>query len=180
MADVDTFASLLLEEAKRFVEKASGEAGAEGKAAYLHAALSLAFSALEAHVNSIADDFLVRSDLTLLDRSILAERDVQLDNGQYALTDRLRMYRLKDRIEFLCRRFGGGPIDKSSVVWSGFKSGLNQRHRLTHPKEAAEITEPLTRQALTAIIGLLDLLYRAIYKRPYPAAKRGLDSNLSF
>lgn len=180
MGDVDAFASQLLEEAKRFLEKAVCEADAEGKAAYLHAALSLVFSALEAHVNSIADDFLVRDDLSLLDRSILSERDVQLDNGQHVLTDRLRMYRLEDRIEFLYRRFCGALLDKNSAVWSRFKSGLNLRNRLTHPKEAAEITEQLTRQALTAVVDLLDLLYRGIYKRPYPTAKRGLDSNLAF
>ena len=73
MADVDAFASQLLEEAKRFLEKAVIDGDAEGESGYLHAALNLAFSALEAHVNSIADDFLVRSDLSLLDRSILTQ-----------------------------------------------------------------------------------------------------------
>lgn len=180
MADVDAFAALLLEEAKRFLEKASAEPGSDGAIAYLHAAISLTFSSLEAHTNAIADDFLVRPDLSPLDRSILMERSIQLSQGEYIVTDRLQIHRLEDRIEFLHRRFGGAPIDKNVAAWMGFKAGLNHRNKLTHPKETAPITEAATREAITAVIDLLDVLYRAIYKRPYPAGRRGLSSTLSF
>src|SRR5215210_8186132 len=46
---------------QRILVKASIETKQEGIDAYLHAALNLAFSAFEAHINAIADDFLTRS-----------------------------------------------------------------------------------------------------------------------
>lgn len=66
MTNVDEFSRVLLEEAKRFFERAVDEKSDEGKTAYLHGALILGFCALEAHVNAIADDFLVRDELRFL------------------------------------------------------------------------------------------------------------------
>lgn len=180
MAEVDVFATLLLDEAKRFLEKAIDEDSEEGKTAYLHAALNLAFCAFEAHLSSIADDFLVGGSLNLLDGSILSEREVQLMGGQFVLSDRPKMYRLEDRLEFIHLRFSGKPIDKTSSAWSDLKNGLRMRHKLTHPKEVVEISEALTRRTLEAIIRILDTLYQNIFGRPYPGLRRGLDSSLSF
>jgi len=50
VADFDLFANQLLEEAKRFFEKATESTDSMSRAAHLHAALMLAFCALEAHV----------------------------------------------------------------------------------------------------------------------------------
>src|SRR4051812_2273979 len=75
LLDIDDFPQLSFEEAKRFLEKASDEEGTEGINVYLHAALNLGFSALEAHVNAIADDFPVRSELSVLEKSILLEQE---------------------------------------------------------------------------------------------------------
>src|SRR5882724_8143500 len=113
MPSFDEFSRQLLEEAKRFLEKAKGTKD-PGQSAYLHAALTLAVCALEAHVNAICDDFLIRSDLSILDRSILSERIHELIDGEFKITDRLKMYRLDDRIEFLFRRFSTTPLDKQS------------------------------------------------------------------
>ena len=58
MATFDVFANQLLEEAKRFLEKANDSSSdLAAEAAYLHAALTLSFCALEAHVNSIGEEF---------------------------------------------------------------------------------------------------------------------------
>lgn len=179
MNEVDTFATNLLEEAKRFFEKAVESKG-EGKDAFLHAALLLGFASLEAHVNSIAADFLVRPELSTLDNSILQEREVQLEDGQWTLTDKLKIYRLEDRIEYLHRRFSITPLNKQEQFWSDLKAGMQLRNRLTHPKGAEAITEAQIRPALMAIVAVLDSMYRAIYKRPFPAAKRGLQTLSSF
>ena len=68
MSDRDIYARNLLEETKRFLEKANAEIDHEGKQAYLRAALIIGFSALEAHIYSIADDFSSRSDFTILEK----------------------------------------------------------------------------------------------------------------
>jgi hypothetical protein len=178
--DVDAFAFQLLEEAKRFLEKAAAPASASERDAYLHAALLLAFAAFEAHMNSIAEDFLVRKDLQMLDRSILTEREVSLEEGRWLLTDRLRMYRIEDRLEHLHNTFSTSALDKTTSSWANLKEGLRLRNRLTHPKQVEPITRDQVARAIEAVIDTLDALYLAIYKRPLPAAQRGLSSTLDF
>lgn len=180
MTGVDKFSQTLFEEAKRFLEKARAETKPEGKTAYLHAALNLGFCALEAHINAIADDFLVRNDLTVLDRSILAEQDFTLDDGEHELTNRLKMYRLEDRIQFIYRRFSGKVLDKSSSQWADLKDGLKLRNKLTHPKEPPVISDEKIERAFQAIVAILDDIYKAIYHTPYPVGRRGLNSTLTF
>ncbi|NLX95585.1 MAG: hypothetical protein GXY83_05360 [Rhodopirellula sp.] len=180
MAEFDEFAQQLLEESKRFCEKAKEESSKEGKLAYLHAAINIGFCALEAHVNDIADDFLTRPELSALDKGILAERDVRLVDGEYQLSNSLKMYRLDERIQFVHRRFSGRPLDRNASWWSDLKSGLDLRNKLTHPKELPTIKEGDVERALRAVIDTLSALYDAVYGTGYPAAGRGLDSRLSF
>jgi hypothetical protein len=180
MAEFDEFAQGVFEEAKRFLEKAKEDAGSEGKTAYLHAALNLAFCALEAHVNSVADDFLTRTDLTPLDIGILAERELRLVDGQYEASKTLKMFRLEDRLQFLHRRFAGKPLDRQASWWSDLKEALDLRNQLAHPKQAPVIQEASVARALNAIIDCLAALYKGVYQADYPAARRGLDSRLKF
>jgi hypothetical protein len=178
--DVDAFATHLLEEAKRFLERATATDIEDARTASLHAALLLAFASLEAHLNSIADDFLVRNDLSILDRSTLSERDFTLEQGRWTLTDRLHMYRIEDRVEHLHNSFSITPLDKTASSWSQLKEGLSLRNRLTHPRQRETITPEQVSRALSAVVETLDALYVAIYKRPLPSKQRGLSSSLDF
>ncbi len=56
MSDFDSFAIELLEEAKRFLERAVAESGEAAERPFLHAALLMSFSALESHVNALAQE----------------------------------------------------------------------------------------------------------------------------
>ena len=60
VSEIDDFALSLLEEAKWFLEKGGRNAGNSLESPFLHAALLVAFCSLEAHVNSVADDFALR------------------------------------------------------------------------------------------------------------------------
>ncbi len=180
MADIDAFAQQLWEEAKALFERARETTGTAGKQAYLHTALNLGFCAFEAHVNAIADDFLTLDDLTPHERSILAEQKVELENGQFRVSTSLQMYRLEDRVLFLCHRFSKKrPLDRSAAYWGNFKQGLDLRNSLSHPKTPPpKVTEQSVERALLAILHLLDIIYQRIYNKKYPARQRGLDSNV--
>jgi len=55
------------------------------------------------------------------------------------------------------------------------------RNSLTHPKvDPPAIGENAVRRALNAIIGLLNVMYRSIYRQSFPAYNRGLASKLHF
>jgi hypothetical protein len=182
MADIDDFANDLLEEAKRFLEKAEDRAAdVTSQKANLHAALMLAFCSLEAHVSAIGDDFTNVSGLSVHERAILAEREVRLKDGQFELQNNiLKMVRLEDRIQFLHAKFSGVPLDRTQVWWGQLVSAMGVRNELTHPKSIPNVTLAAVREAVLAIIRCVDALYQAIYKRPFLTAALGLSSKLSF
>ena len=181
MAEIDAFARKLLEESTRFLEKARGASDGEGKEAFLHAALNLGFCALEVHVNAIAEDFLTLSHLTPHERSILSEKRVDIEHGQFVLKDQLQLYRLEDRVLFLCSRFSKSrPLDRNAAYWGQFKTALKLRNSLTHARAPAVITESSVETALSAILQLLDVVYRRIYRKKYPGRHRGLQSAMTF
>jgi hypothetical protein len=180
VADIDAFAHQLWEEAKAFLEKARKTTQVERKQAYLHAALNLGFCAFEAHINAIADDFLALNNLTPHERSILSERRVELEHGAFRVSGHFQMYRLEDRVLFLCHRFSKKtPLDRNAAYWGNFKEALDLRNDLTHPKTTPpKVTETSVERALQAILQLLDVTYQRIYRKRYPARKRGLESNV--
>lgn len=181
MALLSIFASDLLEEAKRFLEKSREAPDEKAKTAYLHAALLLGFAAFEAHINAIADDFLARVDLNPHERGLLAEHPVELIEGEFQEGSSLKMHRLEDRALFLCRRFSRRPIDRKVACWGQFLDALRLRNCLTHPKaDLPNVQEKAVSQALTAIVELLNVICRSVYKKRLPAHNRGLSSRLSF
>lgn len=178
--DFDLFANQLLEEAKRFCEKASESTDAVSQAASLHAALLLSFSALEAHVNSIGAEFSSSSSLSVHEQALLLERDVRLVYGEFQLQKGLKMSKLEDRIEFLHTKFSGKPLDRRSSWWSQLGVAIDLRNQLTHAKTVPTITLSAVQSAILAIVATLDAIYQAIYKRTFPTGGMGLQSALTF
>jgi hypothetical protein len=177
VADIDVFSTQLLEEAKAFFEKARITSVERSKQAYLHAALNLGFCAIEAHVNAIAEDFLTLSDLTPHETSILSEKKVELEYGEFRVSKQIQIYRLEDRLLFLCTRFSKkGRLDRRAAYWGHFKDALDLRNGLTHPKTLTIITEDSVQRGLLAILQVLDMMYKRIYGKKYPGRKRGLQS----
>jgi len=177
LASIDEFARLLLEESKRFLERArSGKTAAEPN---LHAALLLAFCSLEAHINAISEEVSSRPKLSIHERGMLLEQDVRLEDGKFVLASTLKMSRLEDRIKFLCVNFGT-PVNLSETLWSQLGNAMRLRNKLIHPKDQVTLTESSVGAAIQAIINVLDTVYRVIYKKHFPAANRGLASRLNF
>ena len=179
MPDIDTFASSLLEEAKRFLEIAATSDDQIRRDANLHAALMLSFSALEAHINAMCEEFSTRPELSIHEKALLLEQDVKLENGAFKLAG-FKMNRLEERMTFLHRRFSGKPLDKSAPWWAALGGAIDTRNKLTHPKGAHTVSVTGVKSAISAIVDAIDALYRAIYKKKFPAASRGLNSRLTF
>jgi hypothetical protein len=180
VAEFDLFADQLLEEAKRFLEKAKESSEPVEEAANLHAALLLSFCALEAHVNSIAEEFSIAPNLSAQEKGFLLEKDVRLEGGEFRVQQGLKMARLEDRVEFLHAKFSGKRLGKTSAWWSQLGSAIELRNKLTHAKTIPPVTQGAVKSAMQAIIEALDALYQAIYKRKFPPANLGLHSRLTF
>jgi hypothetical protein len=170
---------MLLEEAKRFLERATEARGGAGEAPNLHAALMLAVCSLEAHVNAVADEMSQRDGLNPHELSVLLEKEVSLQDGSYQLENRLKIFRLEDRLDFLHTRFGIKPDVHGE--WRGRLAGaLSLRNQLTHPRGVPLITVDGVKQSVRAVIDTIDALYQALYDRPFPVATRELASKLDF
>ena len=180
MAEFDTFANQLLEEAKRFLEKAREAPNEKSEAANLHAALLLSCCALEAHVNAVAEEFSGSNELSAHERGLLLEKEAKLKDGQFQVVDALKMTRLEERIEFLHAKFSGKPVDRSLPWWAGIRAAIDLRNQLTHAKAIPAISQSAVRVAVQSIIDALDALYRAIYKKKFPPSTQGLNSDLTF
>jgi hypothetical protein len=180
MIDFDKFANQLLEEAKRFLQRAEESENDAAEAANLHAALMLSFSALEAHVNLIGEESSMRTDLSAHEKGILLEQDVRLENGEFRLHSVLRMVRLEDRIEFMHTKLSGKAVDKSAPWWGELISAIRLRNSLTHPKEVPSITHASVQRAIQAILDALATLVKAIYGKKFPVAEMGLNTHLIF
>lgn len=180
MNDIDSLASDLLEQSKRFLEIASEIPGQEGEAPYCIAALLTAFSSLEAHINAVAAELAERPGTGLLEKSTLLEKEFRLRSGKYVLTDTLKMYRLEDRIGFIVSNYSTKEFPPKEGWWSAVMEGTKLRNDLVHPKDKVNFDVATVRRSITAIIELLNYVYLAVYGKGYPSYNRGTDSNLEF
>ena len=105
MNDFDSFSDDLLEQSKHFLELAQVATEGSVTAAYLHASLLLCVSGLEAFVNGISDDFSSSDNFSIIEKAFLLEKEIELKNGIFQITRRLKMTRLTERIELLWKKF---------------------------------------------------------------------------
>ena len=177
---IDALSVDLFEQAKRFREKSIEIKDENTKIPFCNAALLLAFSSLEAHVNSIAEELALRPNLGVLKQSILRENEYRLRDGKFELTSKLKMYRLEERIEFILANFSLPGVNDTSGWEQQLGASIALRNRLVHPKSTVNVTEAEVTACLTAILNCLNYLYLSIFKKPYPSFNRGLHSVLTF
>lgn len=180
MSDFDEFCGSLLEESKRFLEKAKEEKSNEGKQAYLHACLLLSMCSLEAYINGIAEEMCLSPKVPIHIKAVLMERELRLEKGDFVLTNSLKMSRLSDRIEILYKRYKKNELNDSETWWREIKSGMDLRNKLTHPKEKVKLTDESLSKLLQAILDCLSTIYSAVYRRKFPRANLLLTSKLDF
>lgn len=181
MTDFDIFCNTLLEESKLFLEKAKKSKTKEEESCYLHASLMLCSSALEAFINGISDDFADSKKFSLLEKAMMLEKEIEFTKGKFNLTDKLKIFRLNDRVEFLYCKFKKTHIDKdNSKWWANLQNGLNLRNKLIHPKENVTVTIKLIELTIQATIDCIDELFKIIYKKGLPSLSMGLESKLNF
>jgi len=178
MTEFDSFSTQLLEESKALLEKVKS-AEPFTQSAYLHAGLLLTMSALEACVNSMAEELLIEpygDSYTVYERALLLEKEVRFERGEYYLSNSLKISRITDRIEFLYYKFTGAKLSGNDPWYMALKQSIDLRNRLVHPKEHVQLTVKQVEAAVSSVVNTINELYLAVYKRGYPAADRGVES----
>ncbi len=181
MSSFDKFSADLLEESKRFLELANNSETSVGETAFLHASILTGMSALEAYINSIAEELLTWPKFGLHEKALLGEKDIELKNGEFSLSEKLKIYRLTDRIEFLYYKFKSIKLSgKNEKWWPDLKNSIKLRNSLVHPKEEIKITSERVEVLIQSIIDCLLCLSQIIYGKKFSFKNLGLQSKLSF
>ena len=177
--DFDNFTVQLFEESKALYEKAKATSDDFSKDTFLHSSLLLVMSSLEACVNSISEELLIdpyKDDYSLLEQSLLLEKDITYKNGCYQLGTSLKMSRLVDKIEFLMVKFLRDKWDSNVTWFVQLKQGIDYRNRLVHPKEYIKITEKQVEVTITSVLKTMNALFKAVYKKQFPSYSYELTS----
>ena len=177
---IDEYAIGLLNKARRFNEKAKQTTDEVASTAFLQTAIIFAVMSLETTLFSISDELCLRNEISLLEKSLLLEKEIQFEDGIFSIAEKLKMSRLSDKVLFLLRRFHGRLDKENDVWWNNLKAGIHVRNELIHPKSIPSVTHALADNTILAVLKCIDVLYRTIYKKPYPNYSRSLTSNLDF
>ena len=177
MSDFENYSEELLLASKQFLQEAkvSGITDRDQQR-HLRASLTHAFFFLEAQLNYLAGHFSNSSGFDVLERSLLSEREVRLDAGNFVLTKKAKFFRIEDRIEFLLYRFSADPNKSKGHWFSELKSSIDVRNGLVHPKKAHVINVADVEMAIMAALNCLTSLYDAIFRKDFPLSSLGLHT----
>lgn len=178
--EFDTFFEELFEQAKYLLEQAKRYTDDKCKT-YLHSSLLMAMSSLEACINAIADELLIdpyKKSYTLLEQSMLLEKDIIFKDGTYQLGNNLKMSRTIDKLELLFTKFLHKKWNPSVNWFNQLKQSIKIRNDLVHPKTVVNITNTQVEIAIKAVLETINELYKALYKRPFPSYSLGLSSKI--
>lgn len=128
---------MLYDAANMYLEWGRSGSSPTEAAGHLRVALVIGFTAVEAYLKTVADEFEVRSNQTTAP--------------------------IDKRIEHLFRKLSTEPLDQASSSWNEFKLALKLRDELQRPKAPARIDVGETERALGSIRTLLNTLNNGIY-----------------
>jgi len=123
--------------ANTYLEAARSNSSPTKTSEHLRVALVIGFTAVDAYLKTVADQFEVPS------------------NRKKASIDK--------RMKYLFRKFSTEPLDQASSSWNEFKLALKLRDELQRPRIPSRIDVNATERALDSIWSLLNTLNNDIY-----------------
>lgn len=126
---------LFYEVANTYLEAARRNSSPAKSSEHLRAALVIGFTAVDAYLRTVAEQFEVPSHQKKLDK----------------------------RMKSLFRKFSTEPLDQASSSWNEFKLALKLRDHLHRPRIPSRIDVGATERALGSIWSLLNTLNNDIY-----------------
>lgn len=177
MKDFDFYGEMLFEEAKYYLEIAkSEEENTKEETAALHASLLLAMSALEAYINAVAEELVENFELNVFEKSLLSEKNIELNKGKVNLGRNLKMYRLIDRIAFIYSKYSLKEISETDAWYVEIKQTIDLRNSLVHPKNIVVLKYSQVEKALWSILNVVNEIFIAVYKRRVPIYSYGVQA----
>lgn len=178
MSDFIEYSRSVMEAAKGFRTHALSISEGEVKQAFLRASLLHACSFLEAHLNYMAEHFTENTMFSLHEKGVLLEREVRFEGGTFQLSNKLKISRITDRIDLLLSKCSKNPIEDKAEWYAELARTLRSRNSLVHPKDTHSLSESDVQLALNCVLKAADSLYRVVFKKGLPYAKKGIEGGL--
>lgn len=180
LLNIDDHAFDLINKAKRFYEKGKQETDPIAISSYFQSSVIFSIMFLETIIFGISEELCTRQDLSVLEKSLLLEKNIVFNNGIYSLSDKLKMSKLTDKIIFLLIRFNANFEKNNLPWWSHLIEGIRLRNDLIHPKAVPSMTPTHVENTITSVLECTNALYKAIYKKAYPHFNKKLTTKYNF
>lgn len=108
----------------------------------------------------------------------MLEKDLKLKDGEPKM-ESTKYRSIEDRIQFIFWLFTGKPFDKTQQWWPKISSAITYRNSIMHPKRPTSIQVSEAERHLISILEATDALFRVVFGKGWPRAKKGLYTKVS-
>jgi hypothetical protein len=115
---------------------------------------------------------------SLHEKGVLLEREVRFEGGTFQLSNKLKISRITDRIDLLLSKCSKNPIEDKAEWYAELARTLRSRNSLVHPKDTHSLSDSDVQLALNCVLKAADSLYRVVFKKGLPYAKKGIEGGL--
>ncbi len=137
---------------------------------YIKASLLLAWAAFEGWINKTCLDIANRfNDLSVNERAFLQEKRVNLDKGQFKISNGDKYESIENKLEFLLVTIAKSNFDKSTRHWRDLLIAKELRDSLVHPKESRLIDYKIhmAEDTIKVLSYYLNILSKKIYNKNF-------------
>lgn len=174
MNNIDEYTKDLLMSAKVFLIEAQSVSNSDREQRLLRSALVHCFFFLEAQISYVMDHFKSNTNFSILEKSIINEKDYSFKDGEFALLSKDKFYRLEDRIEFLIYKFSGKLDHRGSEWYSMLKNYIRLRNDIVHPKDNHNLSCDDIERAILSVVECVSLIYKCVFNKDFPLKSLGL------
>ncbi|MFA5804130.1 MAG: hypothetical protein WC879_05765 [Melioribacteraceae bacterium] len=137
---------------------------------YIKASLLLAWAAFEGWINKTSLDFAKSfKDLSVNEKAFLQEKRVNMDKGQFRISNGDKYESIENKLEFLLVTIAKSNLDKSTKHWQDLLNAKELRGSLVHPKESRliEYKIHMADDTIKVLSYYLNVLSKKIYDKNF-------------
>lgn len=172
MKSNDQFARELFEDAKCSLRDAKSSDNDLKRQRHLRHSLLAAFSFLELQIEIIAQHFKDSALLSLHERGMLNQQEVQFEKGVFRLKATPKYTRLVDRMMLLQSKFKGSKLS-DRAWWGPLSEGTERRNAVAHPRSAVALSSAEVERDLLAVLACANDLFQIVFGKGLSYAALG-------
>ncbi len=160
-----------LKDSNYFAVEAEKKTDEQESKRYYRASVFCAWSAIEAFVNYVGDTFGQAGDYEACEIAFITDKKFSVLGGKFNITNQDEYHKLEDKLRFLICKFCPTFDFEKTPCWSRLLEFKKFRDSLIHPRKDEDETDieeydKKIKMGLSAVIEVIDILCRAIFREP--------------